>query len=157
LIRDNYSAAGEQARRNAQKFLQQEYEMEIVISRFDAAVIDALWPKEKFSWDEVTGRDFGPASLEIAIWIEGRLEVLAVCSAHGPQLIVRHVEGRPECNPRARGQRFWMVLEVAANFATALGKRELWWHPEAEEFLRFCLENIGAEQVGRQCRLRIPS
>ena len=102
------------------------------------------------------GRDFGPITLQIAIFVDGVLEVLALCTGHGPQVIVRHLEGRPNGHPALKGQRLWAVLEVAANFATSLGKSEIWWHPEREEFLRFCVETIGAEQRGRQCRLKLP-
>jgi len=114
-----------------------------------------LWSAPRFAWAEIASHDFGPIALEIAVWIGDELEALAVCTGHGPQVIVRHVEGRPDSHPQLKGQRLWVVLEVAANFATSLGKREIWWHPEREEFLRYCVETIGAEQRGRQCMLRL--
>jgi hypothetical protein len=152
-----HELAADQARANAETFLRSEYGLPIRITSFGSDVRKSLWPDGRFDWETFITRDFGPVTLQIAVWVDAELEVLGLCTAHGPQVIPRFVEGRPSGHPALRGQRLWMILEVAANFATALSKSEIWWHPETNEFLRFCVETIRADRIGQQCRLSIPS
>lgn len=151
-----FAEAAAQSRVNAARYLTEEYHAAIDIRDFTRLDADDLWPAAHFDWLRIIRHDFGPAVLDLAIYVDGTLEVIAVCTGHGPQVIVRFVEGRPAGNPVLKGQRLWIVLEAAANFATGLGKQELWWHPESERFLSFCVETIGVERMGRQCRLKLP-
>ena len=138
-----HELAAEQARRNAELYLRELYHLDLRITGLDARSVTWLWPSPRFSWPEIMDRDFGPATLSMAVWVGDAIEVVAICTGHGPQVIIRHVEGRPDGHIRLKGQRLWAVLEVAANFATALGKREIWWHPEREEFLDFASKQSG--------------
>ena len=157
-VEDLHRIAAGQARSNAERYLGEFYGIpDLRITAFKPEIGQAIWTAAKFSWPDIAQRDFGPVTLDIAVWIGARLEILALCTGHGPQVIVRFLEGRADGDARLKGQRLWAVLECAANFATGLGKRELWWHPESEEFLNFCLKTIGAKQRGRQCMFRIPT
>ena len=146
-----------QARSNAEAELARQYGLTVRVTGFDHAVTDHLWEKQEkgFHWPEIISAPFGPARLDIAIWVEDELVALAVAVGHGPATIIRHLEANPHSSV-LKGQRFWAALEVTANFVTSLGKSEIWWHPSSPEFLNFCVQTIGAKQVGAQCKFIVP-
>lgn len=94
------------------------------------------WPRiaqKDWDWEEIFRRHADPDRLDIAIWGQNeRLCGLAVGTTSSEALEIRFLEGDPRADCPLKGLRILIVLESAACYAQARGRRELRVRPKNE-------------------------
>ena len=106
-------------------------------------------PDRAFDWLEIWRRHRDLDTLHLAIWSEeeGRLSGLATCLSKGAAIEIRYLEGDYRGGCPLRGLRAVIAVEAAANYAQAIGKRELRISPVNEAVRDLYQIGLGFEPV----------
>lgn len=153
----NFSEIALEARALAERRSRERYRIDLSISGWDKqAILTYLWDGGEFEWEPIVKHSFGLSQLEIAVWLSGDLIALGLATVFADRLLLRFVEASPDHGAELKGQRLPIILEVVANYAEKLGKKEIWMKPKTPELLNHCLTKLGfvAASDG-QCRLSL--
>lgn len=139
-VRARYEADKLGARRQAVANLNGQINMDFDLSpwgeRARQCFIDQ-WKKghqPMFEWEEVFRRHNDPDRLDIAIWgPSGRLCGLSLGLTTSEAVEIRFLEGDPRPGCPLKGRRILIVLECAACYAQARGRKELRIQPINED------------------------
>jgi hypothetical protein len=153
----SFSEIAIESRALAERRSRDRYQQDLSITGWDQAeILKHLWHDGEFEWELIMKYPNGPSQLEIAVWSGGNLIALGIATVFSDRLLLRFVEASPDHGAELKGQRLPIILEVAANYAEKLGKKEIWMKPKTPELLNHCLTKLGfvAASDG-QCRLSL--
>lgn len=96
-----------------------------------APVTEWPYPEGRWDWPEWFRRyQNDPSAMSIVVWgPDDRLSAIALLTTTGEAVCVRVIEGDPRPDCPLAGKRVLIVLEAAACYVQALGRREIRLEP----------------------------
>ncbi|WP_293856975.1 hypothetical protein [uncultured Alsobacter sp.] len=148
-----YREAAFAARRKAALNLQATLGVTFNLGEWSGRVAEAIqrqWatadrhPDGGFDWPEWFRRNKrNPDVFSVAIWIDQRLAGVALVETGSDYVTVKCVEGDPRPDCPLRGRRALIVMEAAACYAQALGKRSIRVSPVNDDLKKLYVEGYG--------------
>ena len=97
-------------------------------------------PDASWEWGNILRRYRDPDVFAFAGWVnEHRLAFVGLALTNSVAVELRFLEGDPRANCPLGGSRALIALDVSANYAQAVGRREIWVRPVNQALESLCV------------------